>query len=450
MAFDEEIGKDNSFESKKRKFTSRYQQSTPDEVTPVPRLFNDLKALKELFKSKTPTLRLVRGNHVKSVVYGFADASGDGFGSSWESKNLDGESTIHYRYGLWGDASEGSSSNFRELENLVETLETMSAEEDLSGKEVFLFTDNSTSEAAFFNGSSSSELLFELVLRLRKLEMESETKFQLCHVSGERMKIQGTDGLSRGNLTVGVMSGKDMLSFVPIHMSALERSESLEPWLKDWMGEENLDILSPHQWYTRGHDHVQGQWERNHDFTGDSVMSFPVLKSGVFVWAPAPCAALAAIEQLRKARHKRQNSMHIFIVPRLMVLLWRKQLYKASDIVLSIPIGHASWPTTMYEPLTLAVLFPFLTFRPWQLRGCPKLMELGKQLSRMWREDPRREGPLLRELRTFKESISTLPPQLAWKVLQSIDQQPIPHCQTRKRQRSSVEGKKRRRKVFGS
>ena len=451
LAFDEDNGFSSSFESRKRKFAGQPNQlQSPVEVTPVPRLVFDLKALKELFQSKSPTLRLVRGNHVKSVIYGFADASGDGFGSSWEIKNSNGKNTIHYRYGLWGDSSEGTSSNFRELANLVETLETMAEEEDLSGKEVFLFTDNSTSEAAFYNGSSSSELLFKLVLRLRKLEMNSETKFQVCHVSGERMKIQGTDGLSRGNLTVGVMNGKDMLCFVPIHMSALKRSETLAPWLRSWLGPENLEFLSPYQWYTRGHDHVKDHWESNHDFTGENIITSPALKPGVFVWAPAPCAALAAVEQLRKARHKRQESLHIFIVPRLMTPLWRKQLHKASDLVLSIPIGHTSWPSSMYEPLTLAVIFPFLNCRPWQLRGCPKLLELGRQLSGVWRNDPGREGPLLRELRAFKKSISSLPPQLAWKVLQSMDQQPIPHCQTRKRRRSNMEGKKRRRKIFDS
>jgi hypothetical protein len=41
----------------------------------------------------------------------------------------------------------------------------------LQGSEIFIFTDNSTSEAAFWNGTSSSPLLFDLVLRLRQLEM---------------------------------------------------------------------------------------------------------------------------------------------------------------------------------------------------------------------------------------------------------------------------------------
>jgi len=51
----------------------------------------------------------------------------------------------------------------------------------------------------------------------------------LCLVSGERMKAQGPDGLSRGNLDVGVMAGTAMLNFVPIHLDAFERSAAFLP-----------------------------------------------------------------------------------------------------------------------------------------------------------------------------------------------------------------------------
>jgi hypothetical protein len=97
------------------------------------------------------------------------------------------------------------SSNLREFTNLVDTLVEMGKQGVLEGTEVFLFTDNSTSEAAFFNGSSTSEKLFELVLKVRKMEMDNGSKIHLCHVLGERMKVQGSDGLSRGNLNVGIV-----------------------------------------------------------------------------------------------------------------------------------------------------------------------------------------------------------------------------------------------------
>ena len=57
-----------------------------------------------------------------------------------------------------------SSSNLRELKNLVDTLLKMKAEGRLKGVEIFVFTDNSTAERAFFKGSSKSRLLHDLVL----------------------------------------------------------------------------------------------------------------------------------------------------------------------------------------------------------------------------------------------------------------------------------------------
>jgi hypothetical protein len=445
VAFENDTDVELPFENRKRKFLSKNERKdTPTIIKAVPRLENDIRALSSLFSPSKPSLRLVRGKRISSAIYSFGDASGDGFGSSWTSKK-----GISYRFGIWGEEMEGSSSNLRELANLVDTLDEMSKEDELKGTEIFMFTDNSTSEAAFFNGSSKSELLFNLILRVRKMEMNNGIKIHFCHVSGERMQHQGTDGLSRGNLNVGVMAGKSMLDFVPVHLSAFDRSVTLKPWLLSWMGHDT-EFLTSNDWFTRGHDHVHGKWEVTGDFSTEEFMQYPSLKSGVFVWSPAPCAAETAVEELRKARHKRQDSMHLVIIPRLMHPHWRKQLYKAADLVVSLPAGHIAWPLDMFEPLTLAFVFPFVSFRPWQLRGSIQLLELGRQLSRVWREDPGREGPILRKLRLFQESISAMPSELAWKVLQSQQLQSLSYCTPRKRRRDGLESKKRRRKIHCS
>ena len=57
--------------------------------------------------------------------------------------------------------------------------------------------DNSTVESIFYK-----ERLFrkknDLVVRFRALELQQGAKFYITHISGERMKRQGTYGLSRG------------------------------------------------------------------------------------------------------------------------------------------------------------------------------------------------------------------------------------------------------------
>jgi hypothetical protein len=53
------------------------------------------------------------------------------------------------------------------------SLEKAAAAGLLSNTEVWLFTNNTTAEAAYFRGSSKSRQLHGLVLRLRLLEMSS-------------------------------------------------------------------------------------------------------------------------------------------------------------------------------------------------------------------------------------------------------------------------------------
>jgi hypothetical protein len=75
-------------------------------------------------------------------MYGFADASGSGFGST---VMLDGG--IRYRIGTWGP-DENESSNFREFENVVASLREEEVAGHLKKALIFMCTDNSTVESA--------------------------------------------------------------------------------------------------------------------------------------------------------------------------------------------------------------------------------------------------------------------------------------------------------------
>ena len=140
------------------------------------------------------------------VFYGFGDASGRDFGSSFQYG-----STIAYQYGKWCQSIVERSSNYKELLNLVNALEEGVQEGKFQECEIFLFTDNSTAEGAYYKGNTPSRTLFELVVRLRKLAMGSGLRLHVIHVSGKRMIAQGTDGLSRGEHTEGVMQGRAMI-----------------------------------------------------------------------------------------------------------------------------------------------------------------------------------------------------------------------------------------------
>jgi hypothetical protein len=54
----------------------------------------------------------------------------------------------------------------------------------------------------------------------------------IIHISGKRLKASGVDGLSRGDLTEGMMAGRDPLSFIPFNRGADDR---LGGWVSTWV-----------------------------------------------------------------------------------------------------------------------------------------------------------------------------------------------------------------------
>ena len=81
-------------------------------------------------------------------------------------------------------------------------------------------------------GSSSSKELFKLILRFKKFEVGCAMKFHFVHIAGNRMILQGVDGLSWGNLTEGVMGGKSMLSFIALRLQLIHEESMLLAWIK--------------------------------------------------------------------------------------------------------------------------------------------------------------------------------------------------------------------------
>ena len=364
-------------------------QNPPTRVQAVPRLRRDLFALSTLMGSDKPTERIIRCQKMLLVLYGFGDASGSGYGSS-----LNVEQGILYCIGVWeGEDSQGSS-NFKELRNVVEALEDAGTRGLLTDREVFFCTDNTTAEGAIYQGTSKSKVLFELVLRLRKTEASYGCRLHVTHVAGTRMITQGTDGLSRGSLKEEVMSGQDFLSFLELDKGAVEQHPVLFKWMQTHCL-ETLTLLQPEDWFKRGHDIAGWLYP-----PPGSILATPDIKLGWFVWSPPPSVADVALEELRRARHKRQKLWHFFVCPRLMTPHWRRQLHRSTDLVIELPTknNNNAWPGNMYESLMIGFYFPYLSHRPWQLRGSGQIVELGWELQRVWKETDRDIGPILRKL----------------------------------------------------
>ena len=345
--------------------------NSPTSVRIVSLMRDHIQVLADMFLLTQSVVLLKRGSSRFDAMYIFGDASGLSFGSSsW----ISGEGKrLSYRYGIRGMSADESSSNYKSLERSRSLGE-------LEGIEIFLFTDNSTAESVIHKGLSSSPLLYDLVVRLHKLSYTFLCAIQIIHVSGTRMISQ----LSRSDMLEGVFKGRDMLSFVPLHLSALDREPSLTEWVESWLVDtkySKLKILKAEDWFLRGHDHIIG-FRKNLD-----GVIMPSYRKGTFVWSPPPAAARIELEELRQARHKRQASLHVFLVPRLMSPEWRSQLYKTADLIFSIPAGHTHWQKSTHEPLTVAICFPYIHRTPWELKGPPIMGRMTGKLCQLFEED---------------------------------------------------------------
>ena len=80
------------------------------------------------------------------------------------------------------------SSNYRKLRNLVDILKGLCEGKKLKGYELFCFTEILVAEYAYCKGSSSSKILFDLVLLIRKLQKTGDLILQVTHVSGTRIQ----------------------------------------------------------------------------------------------------------------------------------------------------------------------------------------------------------------------------------------------------------------------
>ena len=220
----------------------------PQTVVAVPRLFHDCKALLRLTQVEDPPAYQVLCARVVDVFYGFGDASGSGFGATFEIKG-----DIIYEYGQWTtEESEGSSSNWRELKNLVDSLTRFLRLVPPGGCEVFIFTDNAVAERAYWKGTSHNEKLADLVLELKETEQREDIRLHVIHVSGKRMIAQGSDGISRGDHSEGVMQGRPMIEYAPLHLRADEEDPSLKKLVSDILGDFPFKTLTPEGWFEEG------------------------------------------------------------------------------------------------------------------------------------------------------------------------------------------------------
>ena len=132
------------------------------------------------------------------------------------------------------------------------------------------------------------------------------------------MIATGIDGLSRGDRESRVALGYDLWSFLPLDTSAFEfKDNGLEDWCKYWMEEDYSPPCTPLEWFCDMH------------------------KPGTHVLAPPPVAALAALKEVAKGRHKRSHDVtYVILIPRLLYQEeWRLRFQKEVDVWFTLSTG---------------------------------------------------------------------------------------------------------------
>ena len=113
---------------------------------------------------------------------------------------------------------QGRYYNFREANNLVDSIRHMVGKGRMIETELFVFTDNCVFESVFYKGKLKSTMFFETVLQLHELTVEGVLIMHVVHISGTRMIEAGIDDLSIRNYMGGIMQGIDPLKYIPLHL----------------------------------------------------------------------------------------------------------------------------------------------------------------------------------------------------------------------------------------
>ena len=66
---------------------------------------------------------------------------------------------------------------------------------------------------------------------------------------------------------------------------------------------------------------------------------------------------------------------------------WQCHLFRAANLIIEISAGRSYWSSEIHEPLILALFFPYVRCKPWELKRSSKLVEVERVLRGMLKAD---------------------------------------------------------------
>lgn len=363
-------------------------------------LAESVRTLQLFFTGDSPIQQLAYpAQGLFSVAYGGLDASGEGYGARLRGEGL----TPSLRYGFWSLGKALNSSNWREAQNCLESVQRDAQLGRLTGREVWIETDNMVLSRSFYKGYSSSPLLHSIIVDLRLVALRHNFLLRIVHVAGTRMIYTGVDGLSRGELQVGALH-MPILEELPISLRPSHRSAALTPWVKSWLPDQAY-VAEPMDWF------IGAVQRGEHDAS--------TMRTQLWIWDLCPAVALRCLEELGLGRLTRHEWLSgVVLIPQLLMHEWEGRFHKVIDFSFSLPAGACDcWPTDMHESLTIGCYLPLLRHEPWDWRNVPFMAGFQRSLSRMFKEGDPLAWDTLREFWLAADWIARMPKSLVRRLL---------------------------------
>ena len=161
------------------------------------------------------------------------------------------------------------------------------------------------------------------------------------------------------------MADDDPMSFLPLHLGSDTQSQGrVGKWVRSW-------------WRTSDQAPGPGQ-DRNwgglplEEVTPHNMFELKDMKAAR-LWMLPPAAMEVAIKLLWEDKLAHPQWPHVFVVPRFMTHMWRRNLGKSADVLFTVPAGVPFWGAPQFEPLIVAIVFPLAHVSsytgPWSVKG---------------------------------------------------------------------------------
>ena len=100
-----------------------------------------------------------------------------------------------------------------------------------------------------------------------------------------------------------------------------------------------------------------------------------------------------------------------------MTYMWKKQLSKVTNLIVTLPFDKVVWPRANHEHLILVIVFPFATRSPWKLQGTQFLVDDERDLQKVLEKEECLRGGCLRKLLVLVGPLEELPEYVVRKIL---------------------------------